>query len=483
MKAETYNNKYAVLIEKLRQLSTKETIEEIETFIKEELNYASSADLRNRISKVKEYESLSEEEIARLEKIYDMYKQQSGASSYSKQYANLIEKLRQLSTKEAKEEIKRFIEEELNCSYPVDLKNKIIKTIEYKLLSEEEITRLKKIYNMYKKESIDKTRVSYKNSNTYNIKYAELIEKLRQLSTKETKEEIKTFIEEELNYTSSTDLRNRIIKVKEYKSLSEEEIARLEKIYDIYTKIREQETIERHKNATVRRKEKLDKRDIENKENIFIVSLSHIEEFIESGQTKKEYITKNHITYTEFEKMVKYVERLYPELYFNYKSYLYCQETELEYIIETTLPLILEGLRHGVLENETKRNFDIIDFYSIVKSNISVDEYYQKAKRYQFFNSIDEQHLYCKFASKYTDTDLTNIEIITYLDGYTEINSKKDKYGLPIIGTGRVITEEEKIEMLSFLKSNNIPISNNSLRDITTRYLSGNKDKSKQATK
>ena len=116
----------------------------------------------------------------------------------------------------------------------MDLKNKIIKTIEYKLLSEEEITRLKKIYNMYKKESIDKTRVSYKNSNTYNIKYAELIEKLRQLSTKETKEEIKTFIEEELNYTSSTDLRNRIIKVNEYKSLSEEEIARLEKIYDMY---------------------------------------------------------------------------------------------------------------------------------------------------------------------------------------------------------------------------------------------------------
>lgn len=316
---------------------------------------------------------------------------------------------------------------------------------------------------------------------TYNKKYAVLIEKLRQLSTKETKEEIKTFIKEELNYASSADLRNRISKVKEYESLSEEEIARLEKIYDIYTKIREQETIERHKNATVRRKEKLDKRDIENKENIFIVS--HIEEFIESGQTKKEYITKNHITYTEFEKMVKYVERLYPELYFNYKSYLYCQETELEYIIETTLPLILDGLRNGVLENETKRNFDIIDFYSIVKSNISVDEYYQKAKRYQFFNSIDERHLYCKFASKYTDTDLTNIEIITYLDGYTEINSKKDKYGLPIIGTGRVITEEEKIEMLSFLKSNNIPISNNSLRDITARYLSGNKDKSKQATK
>ena len=65
---------------------------------------------------------------------------------------------------------------------------------------------------------------------------------------------------------------------------------------------------------------------------------------------------------------------------------------------------------------------------------------------------------------------------ISYVDIEKANNMSKEDVEL-------IKTEEEKIEMLSFLKSNNIPITNNSLRDITTRYLSGNKDKSKQATK
>ena len=115
--------------------------------------------------------------------------------------------------------------------------------------------------------------------------------------------------------------------------------------------------------------------------------------------------------------------------------------------------VIADYIINGVNSDGRIRNFDLIDYYTL--TNVNYNEIckslekklerkdYVKIKR--FFAANDKL---CKFlmnSKKAVDLDI-------------EFNCKKDKDGFPIAGTGRKLTEEERIEILNLFDRYNIPL-------------------------
>ena len=56
------------------------------------------------------------------------------------------------------------------------------------------------------------------------------------------------------------------------------------------------------------------------------------------------------------------------------------------------------------------------------------------------------------------------------------IGSQVNKYGKPIMNTGRIITKEEKMAIIDYLNINKIPINSRTTTLLLRKYLSGNVD-------
>lgn len=65
-------------------------------------------------------------------------------------------------------------------------------------------------------------------------------------------------------------------------------------------------------------------------------------------------------------------------------------------------------------------------------------------------------------------------EVTRILNSDVEVFCEKDKDGYSIPGTGRIITKEEKLYIIDFLKQNNIPLSTKTYNLAFKRYLIGN---------
>ena len=125
------------------------------------------------------------------------------------------------------------------------------------------------------------------------------------------------------------------------------------------------------------------------------------------------------------------------ELYAKYKEKLEKIENKELKVDISQFKSIIDGIINGI----EGREFTIVDFYSL--ADCDLDTFY-----YSVRNSLEGKTLFIirNFWSRHRNMELLTEEAI--LSENLEINCLKDKKKTPIIGTGHVVTEEEKKEII-----------------------------------
>lgn len=126
--------------------------------------------------------------------------------------------------------------------------------------------------------------------------------------------------------------------------------------------------------------------------------------------------------------------------------------------IEKIAGLITNGIE---LENGEKRNFDLIDYYECTDIPPKKLYVYISAKRVLFgdLNHYDISEVK-KYLFKITSNPFLQnpINIESKLSETIEFNCKKDENGKLLSGTGETVTEAERISLIEYLASKNLPL-------------------------
>ena len=134
---------------------------------------------------------------------------------------------------------------------------------------------------------------------------------------------------------------------------------------------------------------------------------------------------------------------------------------------------ILYEIRNGVvLKDGTVRSYDILDYYQnpYINSVMDINTNFDLIR-----NSIERKDLitFRKFMSEnHPGTLLDSTMIKDMFSIKYEINTLKDKNGMPIPGTGRVITNNEKRMMIDYIIQNNLPLRSKIYKLALSRYIS-----------
>ena len=120
-------------------------------------------------------------------------------------------------------------------------------------------------------------------------------------------------------------------------------------------------------------------------------------------------------------------------------------------------------------------NFNSIDYYQLF--DIPLDELYKKVDDISIKLDIKVIKLIKYFAGPYylkRNYPLNDRDVRLILKEIKETRCERDENGFPIRGTGIILTREEKIQILDYLRDNNIPgINKNVYKDACEKYMDG----------
>ena len=142
----------------------------------------------------------------------------------------------------------------------------------------------------------------------------------------------------------------------------------------------------------------------------------------------------------------------------------YAKTNRGNYPNEDNIKDIVIYIREGILDNGILREFNILDYYLIFSIPLT------KLKELSIKLPQKERNLIYEFINKHY---LKMIPKYSIIDTQYEINCQKDKNGLPIKGTGIIITNEEKELIINYLIANDIPISEEIYKVALKRYIEG----------
>ena len=185
----------------------------------------------------------------------------------------------------------------------------------------------------------------------------------------------------------------------------------------------------------------------------------------DNNYTKESFCEKYGITMNEFDGYVDVIKKDEPTLYSSYTIRNKEAQSQRYAVLNNTITKIVDKIINGIEENGEMRQFDLIDYYQM--TSLSFDAVLKIKK----FNA-DEMRAFKRFVNKYRDVRALYIPKI--MSEKTEIDCQKDKDGFAIIGTGRIVTEEEKRSIINYLKNKNIPLTNHTYSIAFKRYKNGN---------
>ena len=124
--------------------------------------------------------------------------------------------------------------------------------------------------------------------------------------------------------------------------------------------------------------------------------------------------------------------------------------------LESYIKLIINGIKEGVVVNGVKRDFDLIDYYEITKLNLN--KFFNLSSRYL---NIDDLHLFRTFVLKYgKEKRIDDLDLDSKIFGPKFfVGVKFDEHGRVILNSGKEITLSEKEGIISYLKTNKIPVT------------------------
>ena len=136
---------------------------------------------------------------------------------------------------------------------------------------------------------------------------------------------------------------------------------------------------------------------------------------------------------------------------------------------------LLFYIKYGINDNNGKnKSFDIFDYYTLSKG-VTPTDFIDKIK-----NSISKDELIkikrFFYNNEGTTLSLDDKMIKQIIDTKVEINTKRDKSGFPIAGTGKIITNEEKKLVIEYILNHNMPLTTKMYSLAMKRYINGELD-------
>lgn len=125
-------------------------------------------------------------------------------------------------------------------------------------------------------------------------------------------------------------------------------------------------------------------------------------------------------------------------------------------------------IENGIKTNDGIRNFDIIDFFELLRMDLM---YIDRICKYCNFNAY-EITLYKHFVGL-NNFENRRIELINFLNNNQEFNLKKDDKGNLILGSGVMLSKEEKEKLVEYLKDIGVPLNHKNLILASKRYIDG----------
>lgn len=195
-----------------------------------------------------------------------------------------------------------------------------------------------------------------------------------------------------------------------------------------------------------------------------------VNEFLDNENlTFDEFLEVHNMAKETFKKYINAINMYDKELYDKYINAISSKKKENEDNINLELKLLEEGILNGYEENGLKREFDIIDYLLITKIPIT------KIGRFNL-NSVDKKvratlnkfkNNY-KYVNKEDKRELNNI-----MENSRTFGVKFDNKGNIIPGSGRTITNEERDNLINYLRERDLPVNNCTYNIILKRYING----------
>ena len=224
-----------------------------------------------------------------------------------------------------------------------------------------------------------------------------------------------------------------------------------------YAKFYENKLVEGRNNSDKKRYDKL----FESYEDIVIG-------FINSDETEAYlYCVKNKIDIKLFNKALEELANSDNERYSKYKEFInnYWAQKRIKYT--NIANIVIAGCRKGVEDNNSKRDFDIIDYYSLTK--IPPEEIFDFVK---YDLRVEDYDRFLRFVSKNPIRDnLSDHEIEVVLSGSHFINIKFNDENGNQKNFRVCVTTDQKYEALKTLSEMNIPVNETTYDAMVKRII------------
>ena len=194
------------------------------------------------------------------------------------------------------------------------------------------------------------------------------------------------------------------------------------------------------------------------------VILSHetIVSFINSNFDLLDFRDKNNISTKNMTKLLECVKSNNEELYKRFNKHV----EEMNEIVVSKLQILVKYLRNGIDTNGIIRPFSIIDYFILVGLNFRCLMAYS-----MLLDDVDDRILTAKFYSKY--------EKYVYSLNTVQKNVANIDFSLKCLdksGNGEniiTLTNEQKVNILEYLKSKNIPLNDYTIYEAFRLYATG----------
>lgn len=175
-----------------------------------------------------------------------------------------------------------------------------------------------------------------------------------------------------------------------------------------------------------------------------------------------------------FEESLILVKKYNGPLYNRYKEKIEKHRQKNYIIMVNQILTIISLLKNGIVENDVKRPFDIVDYFRFTK--LTLYNILNVAKNMEKRKIIDSKSYsllgrFCRNNLEAEKMKYSDIELI--LSEKEEFNCQKNSKGYPISGTGEVISYEIKEKCIYYLVNNNLPINYKTCHALLNRYKLG----------
>ena len=216
-----------------------------------------------------------------------------------------------------------------------------------------------------------------------------------------------------------------------------------------------------------KRKEQLEKKKKEKKTFMIAEASFIIKDYIDSNyENIDDYCLNKDLAVKKFKNILSFMKLEDKELYNLYEQKVLSVKQNNYRNMASICKKIMDGINNGILENGAIRSFDLLDYYHITNCDRTTILKILKEV------SPKDVKIFGAFLRRYQNSILLNeSQVEEILNSKQTIGIEFDKNNNPILGTGYIVTQEEKEIVLNYLREQNIPLYDDVYNIALKKYL------------